>query len=180
MRDSSHEIRFFFVCLILAPTLSYAKKELTEIYVSPNAISALPFYNKIKAKSRDGRIGSSKPKQHYDKKRPRTLYDALPVSTPNLTVGYQSSIKWNKPEYTPPVFIIGYDQASIDWLLKYKETLLKGNAVGFVVNVQSKEQFDYIVSLAKGLDIYPRSGEPFYRIGIRHYPALISQFGVEQ
>ncbi|MGT1662826.1 PFL_4695 family integrating conjugative element protein, partial [Salmonella enterica subsp. enterica serovar Typhimurium] len=55
------------------------------------------------------------------------------------------------------------------------------NAVGYVVNVASKAAWDDLQHQANGLELLPVSGSDLaVRLGISHYPVLISEKGLEQ
>ena len=54
-------------------------------------------------------------------------------------------------------------------------------AVGLVVNVESMAALTALRRLAPGLTLSPASGDDLaQRLGLRHYPVLITSTGVEQ
>lgn len=109
-----------------------------------------------------------------------SLVSLLPVSTPELTPGYQPSRTLNLSGM-PPLFLIGDDDFSRRWLTEKKEQLIELNAVGYVVNVDTETAWDTLNELAQGLTLLPISGSDLaLRLGLNHYPVLIRDKGLEQ
>ncbi|WP_099074361.1 integrating conjugative element protein [Proteus alimentorum] len=109
-----------------------------------------------------------------------SLVSLLPVSTPELTPGYQPSRTLNLSGM-PPLFLIGDDDFSRRWLTEKKEQLIELNAVGYVVNVDTETAWDTLNELAQGLTLLPVSGSDLaLRLGLTHYPVLIRDKGLEQ
>ena len=67
------------------------------------------------------------------------------------------------------------------WLQQRQEALHDLRAVGLVVNVDSAAALAELRRLAAGLILSPASGDDLaHRLGLRHYPVLITPTGVEQ
>jgi integrating conjugative element protein (TIGR03765 family) len=104
-----------------------------------------------------------------------------PVVTPELSPNTVTPRASNYPHLQHPLFIIGYDALSFRWLKTFHNTLLKHQAVGLVVNVDTAQQFEAIQAAAPGLEMYPGSGSQLAKeIDLHHYPALISTTRIEQ
>tara|TARA_R110000868_G_scaffold266583_1_gene525846 strand:- start:61582 stop:62073 length:492 start_codon:yes stop_codon:yes gene_type:complete len=121
--------------------------------------------------------------------KPITL-DALPsdkpatisyaIKTPGLTPGLVSSRAVHLPSLMHPIYIIGDDALSKQWLSRYHATLEKQQALGLIVNVKNKESYD---TLVKQYGIHPlpvNGGVLAKHFKITHYPVLISQHAIEQ
>jgi integrating conjugative element protein (TIGR03765 family) len=80
-----------------------------------------------------------------------------------------------------PVFLVGDDGLSRQWLVSRASALQQMNAVGLVVNVQSLSGLKALRALAPGLMLTPASGDDMgERLGLEHYPVLITATAIEQ
>jgi len=106
--------------------------------------------------------------------------DMLPVRSPLLTPG---TVKRRALSATglPAFFLIGDDVKSRTWLRQRLPTLVKLNAVGLVVNVESKAALDNLRQVAQGLTLTPVSADELtQRLNLQHYPVLITANSIEQ
>lgn len=86
----------------------------------------------------------------------------------------------NLQHLSRPMFVIADDQASIDWLEKYKNVLEKSNAVGLVIKVKNIEGLKQIRAAAGDLTLYPANGNEVGKMfSINCYPVLISKHLIE-
>ncbi len=80
-----------------------------------------------------------------------------------------------------PIFLIGDDQASKEWLEKYADQLQKIQAEGFVVNVQNAGEMEALRQEVPDLPLHPLPGDALATwLKLEHYPALISNHRIEQ
>ncbi|PLR35047.1 integrating conjugative element protein [Chimaeribacter californicus] len=111
---------------------------------------------------------------------PATVAAMLPVTTPELTPGPVEQ----QPLFLPGMratFLIGDDDLSRRWLALRRDRLLQLNAVGYVVNISEASALNTLKAHAEGLELVPVSGSDLAtRLGISHYPVLISEKGIEQ
>ncbi|ELX2369107.1 integrating conjugative element protein [Salmonella enterica] len=104
----------------------------------------------------------------------------LPIRTPELSPGALEARSLSMPGMRS-IFLIGDDDLSRRWLALRRDRLLQLNAVGYVVNVASEAAWNDLQSQATGLGLLPVSGSDLaVRLGISHYPVLISEKGLEQ
>ncbi|HCM1954823.1 TPA: integrating conjugative element protein [Salmonella enterica subsp. salamae serovar 9,46:z4,z24:z39:z42] len=104
----------------------------------------------------------------------------LPIRTPELSPGPLEACSLSMPGIRS-IFLIGDDDLSRRWLALRRDQLIQLNAVGYVVNVASKAAWDDLQHQANGLELLPVSGSDLaVRLGISHYPVLISEKGLEQ
>ncbi|MBC3211062.1 integrating conjugative element protein [Serratia fonticola] len=104
----------------------------------------------------------------------------LPVSTPELSPGKVEVRTLNLPGMRP-LFLIGDDDLSRRWLSLRRDTLVQLNAVGLVVNVASEAALNDLKKHADGLELVPVSGVDLAkRLGLSHYPVLLTEKGLEQ
>ena len=79
------------------------------------------------------------------------------------------------------MFLVGDDEQSKAWLLQRREQLQGLNAVGLVTNVASAERLVEVQRWAAGLQIAPVQADDLaQRLGIRHYPLLITATTLQQ
>jgi integrating conjugative element protein (TIGR03765 family) len=109
------------------------------------------------------------------------LSHSLPVTTPELTPGNVAPKTLSIPYLERPVFIIGADALSLQWLQRHSEHLNTLHAVGLVVNVETAEQLAQLKQQAAPLELVALSGsELAQQFGLSHYPVLISSARIEQ
>jgi integrating conjugative element protein (TIGR03765 family) len=105
----------------------------------------------------------------------------LPIHTINMSPGLVRSERRDLPRMMRPVFVIGADKQSIQWLKDNKDALIESKAIGMLVEVETIEQFREVGKLAQGLQISPTTGDQLAQIlGISNYPILITKHGFEQ
>ncbi|MCM3369101.1 integrating conjugative element protein, partial [Bacillus safensis] len=80
-----------------------------------------------------------------------------------------------------PYVVIGDDDASRAWLQRRGVALRERGAVGLVVNVETAQGLAGLRALVPGVPLAPVAGDDLAdRLGLRHYPALITATGIEQ
>ena len=81
----------------------------------------------------------------------------------------------------PPLFLVGDDERSRAWLRQRSPRLHELDAVGLVVNITSVESLAALRALVPGLSLSPVAGDDLAeRLGLHHYPVLITATGIEQ
>lgn len=112
--------------------------------------------------------------------QPISETDMLPVSSALLSPG---TVERRSIMATGlrPLFLVGEDERSRNWLHQRAASLRALGAVGLVVNVDTAEGLARLRDLASGLTMSPASGDDLaQRLEIRHYPVLITATGIEQ
>jgi integrating conjugative element protein (TIGR03765 family) len=106
--------------------------------------------------------------------------DMLPVRSTSLTPGAVER-RLLSAAGLPAFFLIGDDAHSRTWLKQRLAALIKLNAVGLVVNVESKVALDNLRQVATGLTLTPVSADDLaQRLNLKHYPVLITASSLEQ
>ena len=104
----------------------------------------------------------------------------LPVRSTQLSPGEVQHRVIRAPGLMP-LFLVGDDERSRAWLHQRQAALRELGAVGLVVNVESAAALEELRRLAAGVILSPASGDDLaQRLGLRHYPVLITPTGVEQ
>jgi integrating conjugative element protein (TIGR03765 family) len=117
----------------------------------------------------------------FNADRLQVLAHSLPVTTPDLTPGKVLPKAVSIPYLERPVFIIGADVFSLQWLQRHRERLNTLHAVGWVVNVENAKQLAQLKQQAAPLELVALSGsELAQQFGLSHYPVLISSARIEQ
>ncbi|MGH9837372.1 MAG: PFL_4695 family integrating conjugative element protein [Blastocatellia bacterium] len=87
---------------------------------------------------------------------PQSLASRIyPVHTPEMTPGDVQTRNVNFPQLPRPVFLIGTDDRSRNWLLRYRERLREVRAIGLVVEAASEQNYLSIQEIAGPLDLAP-------------------------
>ena len=104
----------------------------------------------------------------------------LPVRSARLTPGTVARRVIEAPGLQP-FFLVGDDAASHAWLRQNADALRERNAWGLVVNVETSQALEQLRALAPGLNLSPVSADELAeRLGLRHYPVLVTATGIEQ
>jgi integrating conjugative element protein (TIGR03765 family) len=121
------------------------------------------------------------PAAHPDAQVPATPADEaamLPVRSAKLTPARRAAR--DRAPGLRPFVVIGDDEASRAWLQRRGAALRERGAVGLVVNVETAQGLARLRALAPGV-LAPVAGDDLAdRLGLRHYPALITATGIEQ
>lgn len=109
-----------------------------------------------------------------------SMANMLPVVTPEMTPGIVNARALNLPGM-PPVFVVGNDGLSRQWLQQRSADLKRLGATGMVVNVRDFAGLDALRQLAPGIDMVPvQGGDLARRLQLTHYPVLITSAGLSQ
>ncbi len=99
------------------------------------------------------------------------------VKTTTLSPGNVASTMAEN-NITQPIFIVGDDALSLNWMKKNADELEKINAAGFLVNCNGQAEFDAI-SNATRLSLTPMNGDDFAELfHIKNYPVLITRASI--
>lgn len=105
---------------------------------------------------------------------------AFPVRSTQLTPGEEQGRVINAPGLQP-MFVVGDDEFSMTWLLQRHEQLQQMQAVGVVVNVANAERLAEVRRWAAGIEMVPTPADDLAgRLGLRHYPLLITATAIQQ
>lgn len=106
--------------------------------------------------------------------------DMLPVRSELLTPGKVESVNIQAFGMTP-IFLIGDDPLSKQWLANNKAKLVQLRANGMVVNVKSANGLANLKAIVPELQLAPIAGDDIAkRLGLKHYPVLITASSIEQ
>jgi integrating conjugative element protein (TIGR03765 family) len=77
-----------------------------------------------------------------------------------------------------PLFLVGTDPVSRVWLRASHSALRQMGAVGFVVHLDTEEEFRALKEMAPGVWLTPASGNDLaQRLALKTYPVLILSKG---
>lgn len=103
-----------------------------------------------------------------------------PVQSVLLSPGKVTSQKINLP-LLQPIFIIGSDKQSLEWLSNHVSQLKALHAVGLLVNEENEDDLENIKKVSNGIPIIPVFGDEIARaLQLKHYPALITSAEITQ
>jgi len=111
---------------------------------------------------------------------PNTLNWVLPVRSTRLSPGAVPPRALSLQGMTP-LFLVGQDAASVEWLSRHAQALQELGANGLAVEVDDVRALRRIQTAAPGLNVWPVSGDDIAeRLELEHYPVLITPTGLEQ
>jgi integrating conjugative element protein (TIGR03765 family) len=120
--------------------------------------------------------------QAYPNSIPAMLSEAdiLPVVSHRMTPGQIQPVQINLPGMLP-IFLIGTDNFSKNWLHRNYDYLRKIEAKGLVVSVSTIKELNELRQLAPELKLMPTPGDDLAsRLNLAHYPALLTSEGLSQ
>lgn len=169
-------------CILLLASLPAASDTPPLIVVEDGGgASALPYYRALNLQT--SKPDSSAGESSAVPRAPRAQYreaDLLPVRSVRLSPGRVDPRVIHVPGLTP-LFLIGDDPESRQWLQKRIGVLHSLNAAGLVVHVESEPALKSLRQAARGLTLTPTSGDDLaQRLNLQHYPVLITATGIEQ
>ena len=104
----------------------------------------------------------------------------FPIHTPELSPGPVARRALRTPT-TAPLFIVGCDPLSRQWLAEHRLQLKSLGATGLLVEVPNESSFRALIALADGLPLLPAAGSDLAAaLGLTHYPVLITKGHLEQ
>lgn len=109
-----------------------------------------------------------------------TEVDMLPVVSHKWSVGsvQPQSVKLSG---AMPIFLLGVDERSRQWLADNQQKLLSLRATGLVINVQTLDELNQLRAIAPSLTLLPSPADALAdRLGINRYPLLITAEGISQ
>lgn len=143
-------------------------------------VSALPYYQVLDLQPH---VGDTPPPRVELPRPPDRRFseaDMLPVRSERLSPGDVARRVIQAPGLTP-MFLVGDDDRSRAWLRQRAPALRDLGAVGLVVQAESPQALAALRALAPGLALAPASGDELaQRLGLRHYPVLVTATGIEQ
>lgn len=99
---------------------------------------------------------------------------AYPIRTTRLSPGQVATTPVPLHQGQQPLFVIGNDELSLDWIDINKPYLLEIGARGFVVSVGSEREWNQLRKWLAPLDVKAVTGDAFSEVfGLTHYPFLL-------
>ena len=151
-------------------------EQIKPLVIQRGGVSALRYYDSLsvdsgeKAVKRLPDIRLQKPGQ----------FSAFPVIS-QLTPGSVQPRTLSASGLVQPIFMIGYDKISAQWLSERSSILRQLNALGLVVTVPTAAAMAELQAIAPDLMLQPVPGDDLAKqIGVKHYPVLITKTSIEQ
>ncbi|MDR1936781.1 MAG: integrating conjugative element protein [Candidatus Accumulibacter sp.] len=173
----NHLFLVFALALLIALPATAAPLIVVE---DRGGVSARPYYQALNPRAEPAQA----PATPTSRPAPRIGAPAdaeaamLPVRSERLSPGVEPARVIHAPGLTP-LFLIGGDERSRAWLVRKAPLLRELGAFGLVVEVDTPAALAELRHLAPGVNLSPISGDDLARrLGVRHYPALITATGI--
>jgi integrating conjugative element protein (TIGR03765 family) len=170
-----------FTALALGCVSGVLANEAPVVVADHGGESALPYYRALNLQPRtNGETDAppTLPEPHLPTSR-YSEADMLPVHSTRLSVGAEHA-RVIAIAGLSPFFLMGDDATSRAWLLARRDALHALRAVGFIVEVRTAADLQALRALAPNLTLVPASADDLaQRLGIRHYPVLITPTAIE-
>ena len=168
-------IRYGLVLIGMALAPLSAWSGVTVIYDSGATRPLAPFLESL-----DAAPATKPPMTGIPKLGAGDVQALLPIRSPGLSPGPVQARSHDRP-FARPFFLIGSDDRSRRWLVKYRDRLEAIGAVGMLVQAETVEDLRATADLSGGLSIMPASGDDIAAaLHISHYPVLVTSQGIEQ
>lgn len=157
------------MCFLLCVGVD-AREPLTVIYDSGDTLPLEPYLPK-RAPREEVTLQEEKDQLPFN----------LPITTPSMQPGKATVTPKALRYLQRPLFLVGADQVSKDWLAEKREQLVRIGAVGLLVEAKDRQEVEAVLKIAEGLRLVPASADSFAtQLGLTHYPILLSKEGWEQ
>jgi integrating conjugative element protein (TIGR03765 family) len=104
-----------------------------------------------------------------------------PLPKTDMTPGIEIKRNVNLSWLATPIFLIGSDEQSLQWLKQHQADLVSLHAQGLLVNAQSSSDINQIRSSFSDLSIMSLSANMIAdRLAIKHYPVLITSTEIKK
>ncbi len=172
-------------CLSAAPLTGEGTHDLLTVFKGSDRISAQPYYKQLGDTPQERRrkllafVGSAmqlaRARAEYLKHNSASLRDYFPITSSAMQPG--KPLRKSVPHLYKAVFIMGMDEASLQWFYRYASDLRGIKAEGLVVQADSWQRWQALAADAKSrgisLSLVP-IGELARSYGLHSYPLLLT------
>jgi integrating conjugative element protein (TIGR03765 family) len=172
------------LCLLLAGWLAQGFTQPTMLQILYDSGATVPLAPLLESSGLDGEEQPAVPENTpIEPLMSQALHQRNTIASPGLTPGTQARIATGKAGTVlpRPLFLVGADEFSLNWLREHRERLMHIGAVGLIVQADSDADIEAVRAVAGKLQLAAGSGAMLARhFGITHYPVLIGPEWIEQ
>ncbi|MQT88084.1 integrating conjugative element protein [Pseudomonas nabeulensis] len=173
-------LRGLSILLVTAPLCPLQAAEPLIVVEDRGGTSALPYYEALDLQPRNSTATQPAIVIPNARTTPADEADMMPVRSAKLTPGVVARRVIEAPGLQP-FFLVGDDDISRTWLSRHATSLRERGAAGLVVNVETTQGLVRLRNLAPGVPLSAVAADDLAeRLGLRHYPVLITSTGIEQ
>ena len=171
------------LCWLLGMASLMASADDTQLIVVEDrgGVSALLYYQALDLPPMDAPVRPPmRDEEPVAPTQPFSEADMLPAKSALLSPGRVERRSVQAPGLRP-LFLVGDDEYSHAWLRRRADNLQALGAAGLVVNVETAEDLANLRRLVPCLSLSPVSADELARrLGLNHYPVLVTATGIEQ
>ncbi|EJE3852486.1 integrating conjugative element protein [Salmonella enterica] len=171
---------FYLSTLVVSALLTTSSVAALNVIADLGGESTAPFFDAINNENNEFTPPRALKAEPAPAPAPADISDMLPVTTPEMSAGKVVSRELHLAGMTP-VFLVGDDPLSREWLTLRHDELKRLHATGLVVNVSDKAALTELQQRVPGVTLLPASAsEIARRLQLSHYPVLITSTGLAQ
>jgi integrating conjugative element protein (TIGR03765 family) len=171
-----YSVGFYLRTLVVSVLLTTSSMAALNVIADLGGESTAPLFDAINNENNE----FTPPRSLSAEPAPADISDMLPVTTPEMSAGKVVSRELHLAGMTP-VFLVGDDPLSREWLTLRHDELKRLHATGLVVNVGDKAALTELQQLIPGVTLLPAAAsEIARRLQLSHYPVLITSTGLAQ
>jgi integrating conjugative element protein (TIGR03765 family) len=171
-------VKLLLASIVFASGACVAQQPATVIHDGGQTVPIAPFLAPLFADQKNLAASRNQAQQRGAPNPPASpITGMFPLKTSKLSPGRAAPSKV-KMLIAMPIFVIGDDEQSRQWMSRNEKLLFDSNATGIVVQAATEAQFWALRKQYPSLRMVPANGDELFRaFGLSRYPFLIKTGG---